>query len=110
MGAGDIEDWRVAWTGALDALELDVAETEAMLVSNHLAAEPPPAGLWQPPAGLGPLPLDLRPRADAILQRQLAVAEELARHLVANRQQAAMISRIETGGAKAGPAYLDCAM
>ena len=110
MGAGNIEDWRVAWTGPVDALDPAVAATAALRVSTPRAPARPPADPWQPPAGLGPLPLDLRPRADAILQRQLAVAEELARHLVANRQQSAMVSRIETGGARAGPAYLDCAM
>ncbi len=103
-------DWRTAWTTALDALELDVATAEAMLDEEHRAAETAPADPWQPPAGMGPLPLDLRPRADAILARQLAAAEAIAHRLAANRQQAAMVSKIETGERVSRPAYLDCAI
>jgi hypothetical protein len=104
-------DWRSTWTQALDALELDVAATEAMLEGEHVADEHPPADPWRPPQGLGPLPLDLRPRADRILARQLAAAEELSRLVVTNRRQSAVVSRIETGDQKVSrPIYLDCAM
>jgi hypothetical protein len=107
---GVTEDWRTAWTSALDALEMDVAEAEAILVESHRAADVPPADPWQPPPNMGPLPLDLRPRADAILARQLAAAEAIAQRLTTNRQQSAVASRIETGEAVSRPAYLDCAM
>lgn len=103
-------DWRSEWISALDELELDVAATEAMLADRHLHEEHPPADPWQPPAGLAALPLELRPRADEILTRQLAVAEELARRLVNTRQQTAMMAKIETGDPVSRPAYLDCAM
>lgn len=103
-------DWRSAWTAALDALELDVEATEAMLHDSRRLDETPPAEVWKPPTDLGALPLELRPRADEILTRQLAVAEELARRLTANRQQTAMVARIETGGPVSRPAYLDRAM
>ncbi|GAA4593751.1 hypothetical protein BJY16_001092 [Actinoplanes octamycinicus] len=103
-------DWRGAWTTALDELEMDVAAVEAMLADEHRQAETPPADLWRPPTELGALPLELKPRADEILTRQLAVAEELARRLTANRQQSAMTSRIETGEAVKRPVYLDRAM
>ena len=33
------EDWRSAWTSALDELELDVAAAEAMLADGHRYAE-----------------------------------------------------------------------
>lgn len=104
------EDWRGAWTAALDELELDVAATEAMLTDRHLHDEHPPADLWKPPTELGALPLELRPRADEILTRQLAAAQELARRLTATRQQTAMVAKIETGDPVSRPAYLDCAM
>jgi hypothetical protein len=104
------EDWRAAWTAALDELELDVAATEAMLADAHRQAETPPADLWKPPAELGALPLELRPRADEILTRQLAAAQEIAHRLTATRAQQAMTSRIETGEAVKRPVYLDCAM
>jgi hypothetical protein len=103
-------DWRQAWAQALDELELDVAAAEALLADDHRARETPRVDPWQPPEGLGPLPLDLRPRADAILTRQLAAAEALALALIANRRQAAFASKIETGDAAPRPAYVDCAM
>lgn len=104
------EDWRTAWTTALDALELDVTKAESMLDEEHRAADTPPADPWRPPPNMGPLPLDLRPRADAILARQLAAAEAIAHQLASNRQQSAVVSRIETGEKVSRPAYLDCAM
>ncbi|MFF5295632.1 hypothetical protein [Paractinoplanes globisporus] len=104
------DDWRGAWTAALDDLELDVSQVEIMLADEHRHAETPPASLWRPPTELGALPLELKPRADEILTRQLRAAEEIARRLTANRQQMAMTSRIETGEAIKRPVYVDCAM
>ena len=104
------ETWRGAWTAALDELELDVTLIETMLADEHRQAETPPADLWRPPTELGALPLELKPRADEILTRQLKVAEEIARRLTANRQQMAMTSRIETGEGVKRPVYVDRAM
>jgi len=104
------EDWRDAWTAALDALELDVTQVEAMLADERRHAETPPADLWRPPTELGALPLELKPRADEILTRQLRAAEEVARRLTSNRQQWAMTGRIETGEMVKRPLYVDCAM
>jgi hypothetical protein len=103
-------DWRNAWSDALDELELDVATIEAMLADEHRHAETRPADLWKPPTELGALPLELKPRADEILTRQLKAAEEIARRLTSNRQQMAMTSRIETGEAVKRPVYVDRAM
>jgi hypothetical protein len=103
-------DWRDAWTAALDELELDVARIETMLADEHRHAETPPADIWRPPTELGALPLELKPRADEILTRQLRAAEEIARRLTANRQQMAMTSRIETGETVKRPVYVDRAM
>jgi hypothetical protein len=103
-------DWRDAWGAALDELELDVATIEAMLEDEHRHAETPPASLWKPPTELGALPLELKPRADEILTRQLKAAQEIARRLTANRQQIAVTARIETGEAVKRPLYVDRAM
>jgi hypothetical protein len=103
-------DWRDAWTAALDDLELDVTEIETMLADERRYAETPPADLWKPPTELGALPLELRPRADEILTRQLKAAEEIARRLTAGRQQIAMTARIETGESVKRPVYVDRAM
>jgi hypothetical protein len=102
--------WRQAWMSALDLLELDVATAEALLTDDQRLRDRPLTDPWHPPTGLGPLPLDLRPRADAILGRQLAVSEELARTLTTNRRQAALLGRMEGGTAASRPAYVDCAM
>jgi hypothetical protein len=110
MTAEAAADWRGAWAAALDELELDVAEIEAMLADERRQAETPPADLWKPPTELGALPLELKPRADEILTRQLKAAEEIARRLTANRQQMAMTGRIETGEAVKRPVYVDRAM
>jgi len=104
------EDWRAAWTAALDELELDVVATETMLLDVHRLNETPEADPWRPPQELGALPLELKPRADEILTRQLSAAEEIARRLTSTRQQQAVTAKIETGERIKRPLYLDCAM
>lgn len=103
-------DWRDAWTAALDELEMDVASTEAMLADARRLNETPEADPWRPPQDLGALPLELAPRADEILTRQLRAAEEIARRLTSTRQQQVVTGRIETGERMKRPLYLDCAM
>jgi hypothetical protein len=102
-------DWRQAWTDVLDDLELDVTAVETLLVASHRDRDLPAADPWSPPAGLGPLPLDLRPRADAVLGRQLAAAAAVAGALATTRRQAAVAARIDTGQDAPRPSYVDCA-
>ena len=104
------EDWHGAWTAALDELELDLAQVEAMLADERRHAETPPADLWRAPTELGALPLELKPRADEILTRQLKAAQEIAKRLTSNRRQQAVTTRIETGEAVKRPVYVDRAM
>jgi len=103
-------DWHRAWMAALDEMEADVAQVEALLADDHRARDLPVADPWAPPEGLGPLPLDLRPRADAILNRQIAATQAVAAALVTGRRQAEMLSRVESGSTPRRPAYVDCAM
>jgi hypothetical protein len=104
-------DWTTAWTAALDTLEADVQEVEDMLAADHRQRDNPITNGWKPPTGLGPLPLDLKPRADSILNRQLAAAQAVSLALATTRRQAAVAARIETGQQAAPrPAYVDCAM
>ena len=103
-------DWRSTWAAALDELELDVTAAEALLAEEHRGRDLPAADPWTPPEGLGPLPLDLRPRADAILTRQLAAAVAMAAGIGATRRQAALAGRLDSGRDNDRPAYLDCAM
>jgi hypothetical protein len=103
--------WREAWTAALDELEADVSHIEALLDEDHRVRDHPLSDPWTPPEGIGPLPLELRPRADAILARQIAAATAVTAALATNRRQATLAARIETGGQPAPrPAYVDCAM
>ena len=102
--------WHQAWTAALDELETDVTRVEALLADEHRVRDLPRADPWRPPQGLGPLPLDLRPRADGILNRQLAVAEALTVALAANHRQAEMLARVEAGASPRRPSYVDCAL
>lgn len=105
------EEWRQAWIVALDALEADVEAVEQMITDEHRRRDLPMATPWEPPAGLGPLPLDLRPRADCILTRQIEAAQALAMAVTANRRQMAYASRVEVGTpGKAVPSYVDYAM
>lgn len=103
--------WRHAWVTALDALEADVEVVEKMIEHEHRSQTLPAAAGWTPPADLGPLPPELRPRADDILARQLAAAHAAASAITANRQQTAFAARVEVGTAgKSVPSYVDCAM
>ncbi|NCT92761.1 hypothetical protein GXB85_17660 [Cellulomonas sp. APG4] len=77
LAPGASAGWDAAWAGALEALELDVAQAEHMLTLGHIAHEPP-RDPWAPPPGLGPLPAGLVDRATALLDRQLEVARRLA--------------------------------
>jgi hypothetical protein len=104
------EDWHGAWSAALDELELDVVQVETMLADERRHAETPPADLWRPPTELGALPLELKPRADEILSRQLKAAPEIAKRLTSNRRHFAVTARIETGEAVKRPVYVDRAM
>lgn len=104
-------EWRTTWEAALDDLEADVQAVEERLRTDQFLRETPPADPWTPPEGLGPFPLDLKPRADRILARQIAAANAIARAIATNRKQAAVANRIElfdSGAAR--PAYLDQAM
>lgn len=118
--AASTDRWTVAWTRALEDLELDVAAAESLLVATRHGREVPavhgpdrvggvrsgdrPA--WRPPSGLGPLPASLQSRAQALLERQLDVARRTA--------EAALLSRRHSQAAEAMrarppavPVYLD---
>ncbi|SHN42004.1 hypothetical protein [Cryptosporangium aurantiacum] len=106
-----MSDWRSAWVAALDDLEADVTRIEELLRTDQFNRDTPATDPWAPPEGMGPLPLDLRPRADRILARQIAAAEGIARAMAGNRRQAALANRIELfDSGAAPPAYLDRAM
>jgi len=103
--------WHDAWVDALDSREADVAQVEALLADERRLRDLPIVDPWTPPHELGPLPLDLAPRADAILGRQLQAARAVVQALVYNRRHAAVAARIEAGSQGAPrPSYVDRAM
>lgn len=102
---GEVEGWRDAWVAALDELEIDVAQAEAMLEHDHSRPTEIDFGLWTPPPVDGPMPEDLVPQAVALFDRQQRVASRLARAAVQTRQQAEVAARMADDGHRAGVAY-----
>jgi hypothetical protein len=104
-------EWHVEWASALDALEADVSKVEQMILDDHRFRNHPLSDPWNPPPGLGPLPLDLVPRADEILSRQMAATKAIIIAIAVNRRQAAAVSRIEVGSRGAPrPSFVDQAL
>ncbi|WP_413451444.1 hypothetical protein AA0Y32_16170 [Georgenia phoenicis] len=103
MGTPDA--FHARWEAALTELELDVAETEAMLAGDHVTPAQSP---WAPPADLGPLPEPLLERAQQLATRQAEVAQRLSEALVLSRRQARLTEVLKAGGPRR-PVYLDAA-
>lgn len=108
---GATTGWDAAWSAALDRVELDAAEVEAMLVrlraeADHVPDLPAP---WQPPARLGPLPASLAVRAQAVLERHQRLAEQLTSALTENRRQRHATAALSQRPA-AVPVYIDTAV
>jgi len=96
---------RAVWMTELDRLELDVIRVERLVKGMaELPVEP-----WEPPAIPGQLPADLAPRAQELLDRQVAAITELARALAAAQKQIAYGGRVAdaTGPSPSRPVYLD---
>ena len=106
--------WDRAWTAALHELELDVEESEALLRAVHAGADLPAPGdvmraRWQPRRGLGQLPIPLRERASALLDRQREVTRQLLEAAHATRKHARAAASMRES-APAIPVYLDVAL
>jgi hypothetical protein len=100
-------DWTAAWTEALDQLELDVEETERLLVGNHPTVDEVQGRRWVAPTNLGPLPETLVERAQAINLRQLETARRLGLALGATRKESELAHRLSPFSATAAPVYVD---
>ncbi len=103
--------WDASWAQALDALELDLTDTEAMIERLHADAAwvPQPRPVWTAPAQ--PLPAPLADRASALLERHRRAAEQLTRALVANRRQQRLAAQLDaTTYSTPSPFYVDAAV
>ncbi|MCB2411968.1 hypothetical protein LGT39_03780 [Demequina sp. TTPB684] len=105
LSAPASDQWQDAWSTALAALEMDVAEAESMLaldrVFEEVARDP-----WTPPVNLGPLPAHLVERARTLLARQLSVSQQLASAARNSRKHDRALSHLQAG-TPAPPVYLD---
>ncbi|CAB4734317.1 MAG: hypothetical protein F2667_14615 [Actinobacteria bacterium] len=94
-----------AWQVTLDRIELDVMRAERDLGRGEILHTDP----WDLPADYGPLPDELRERAEEILARQHALIEEMTGALgytVRQRAVADAVGRVSTRGLKY-PIYVD---
>lgn len=105
MAPAGIDVFRTRWESALTELELDIADTEAMLAGDHV---PLSTSRWEPPQGLGALPEPLHERAQLLLDRHTEVAQRLSEALVLNRRQARLTASLNAGGPRR-PVYIDAA-
>lgn len=113
VGAGG--DWHEAWSIALEALELDVVEAERLLALGRPAADANElmtgVAAWSPPRLAGPLPVELRARAEAILARQLRVADDLVRAMGSNRREVQVARKMNSGSVdRTRPVFVDSQM
>ena len=76
-----------SWAGALDALEVDVAEVERMLLVLDADPDvvPEVSATWTAPGE--PLPAALAPRAAALLTRHQQAVERVTAAMAAVRRQ-----------------------
>ena len=109
MSAGGADQaWDVAWSAALDAMELAADEVERLLRHRDLPETAPPAATaFTPPPDLGPLPVALADRARRLMQRQLDLARELSTAIAGNRQQARLVSRLHREADTSVPVFVD---
>lgn len=84
------------WASVLDDLETATARS----VDGAPAA-------WAPPLGLGPLPVDLQPRAEEVLARQHGARQRLDAELRDVTGQLGAVRAVGRSAAPERPVYLD---
>ena len=111
------QDWTLAWTHALDDLELEVARAERLLDSLHQHEEShhPGEGYdaqggaldvpWVAPRIDAPLPASLEERARLLLQRQLATAGRFATAMTTSRRHLNVVEGLARPASR--PMYVD---
>lgn len=107
-----MSEHRATWSAALDALEVELAETERMLILvEHTDEVPEARPRWQAPAV--PLPAELAPRAAALLARHQDLTARVERAMAGIRRQqrrsTQLHARLDLGTAPR-PVYVDKAV
>ena len=93
-----------AWQISLDRIELDVVRAEIALANGSTIR----TDEWDVPADHGPLPADLRPRAEEILARQQVVMTQMAEQLGTTLRQQAVVDRVGRASTRHHvPIYVD---
>jgi hypothetical protein len=90
-GAEPGTGWTVAWTAALDELELTLEETERLLGSDQTPSAPAP---WSPPELAAPLPAELLDRAQSLLARQHELIGRTVTAMTGTRQNIALLDKV----------------
>jgi hypothetical protein len=93
------------WRNELDALELEVIRVERLLKGLDAVS----AEQWNPAPVPGPIPTDLVPRAQQLLDRQAAARAMLQDALTAAQRHLAYGERVSdaTSSPGAAPVYVD---
>lgn len=94
-----------AWVAALDALEQDLVALQLLAREGDAAGAP----AVRVPVGLGPLPVELRPRAQAMLAAFQQAEADLQRDLSQTTRELAMLERVRPTR-QPGASYLDEAL
>lgn len=102
--------WESAWSDALAALELDLTRAEHLLADPTRAADVPTRPAWVAPDLPGPIPESLVPRARAIADRQLRIAEALSRAVVAARGELRLTERLQAQNDRSTPVFFDASV
>ena len=94
-----------AWQVNLDRIELDVMRAERNLERGLLLQTDP----WDVPADYGPIPAELRERAESLLERQKAILQRIADTLGVTLKHQAVVDAVgRTSVAGRGyPIYVD---
>jgi hypothetical protein len=85
------------WGALLDALDRSLAGDDA----------PDAPTVWRPPAGLGPLPRELRGRAEALLAAQVKSIAALEFEQNSTARHLAALRTVPSGRDDTRPIYLD---
>ncbi|MCZ2858052.1 hypothetical protein [Blastococcus sp. VKM Ac-2987] len=110
---GDGAPQPVDWTTVLTHLEGEVVAAEHTMASgraDEIASWGRRIDDWVPPSSLGPLPDDLRERAAALLQHQLAVAEELVERIMQSQRQRDLAARMSYAPSRPVASFVDRAL